>query len=279
MPTGRRPLRGLHRLPGVLCCTVVLAGCGPAEPGPDGGRQAIVAPQPPERLRTQVLETLPHDQNAFTQGLEIARGTLYEGTGRVGQSFVRAIDMSSGKELRRIMLPPPMFGEGITVTESDVWQITWKDGVAIKRDPRTLEERSRVSYDGEGWGLCHQADRERLVMSDGSDRLTFRDPESFEVTGEVRVRSGNGPVDELNELECVDDLVYANVWQTDKILRIDPDEGRVTGEIDAAGLLADDERGQADVLNGIAAIPGSDAFFVTGKLWPKTFRVRFVPVK
>ena len=187
--------------------------------------------------------------------------------------------MTSGKERARIMLPPPMFGEGITVTESALWQITWQDGIAIKRDPRTLEEEHRVTYPGEGWGLCHQPERERLVMSDGSDTLTFRDPETFEATGKVRIRSGGGPVDELNELECVDGLVYANVWKSNTILRIDLDEGRVTGEVDASGLLTDAERSQADVLNGIAAIPGSDAFFVTGKLWPKTFRVRFVPAK
>lgn len=259
---------------------MLLLACEAAQPGTDGGRQGrddLVAPQPPERLRVQVLETLPHDRNAFTQGFEIARGTLYESTGRVGRSFVRAIDMTSGKELRRMMLPAPLFGEGITVTETDVWQITWKDGVAIRRDPRTLEEQQRVEYEGEGWGLCHQPDTERLVMSDGSDTLTFRDPDTFGQTGQVRIRSGGGEVDELNELECVDGLVYANVWQTDTILRIDPQEGRVTGEIDAAGLLDDREQVRADVLNGIAAIPGSDAFFLTGKLWPKTFRVRFVP--
>lgn len=271
-------MRQGHVATGLLLASVLaLSGCG--GPGGTAAERSIVAPQPPERLRVQVLETLPHDANAFTQGFEIARGTLYEGTGRVGQSFVRAIDMTSGKERARIMLPPPMFGEGITVTESALWQITWQDGVAIKRDPRTLEEEHRVTYPGEGWGLCHQPGRERLVMSDGSDTLTFRDPETFEATGKVRVRSGSGPVDELNELECVDDLVYANVWKSNTILRIDPDDGRVTGEIDASGLLTDAERAQADVLNGIAAIPGSDAFFVTGKLWPKTFRVRFVPAK
>jgi glutamine cyclotransferase len=259
-----------------LCCASLL-GCEPAEPTANGGRDGVVAPQPPERLRVQVLETLPHDRNAFTQGFEIARGTLYEGTGRVGQSFVRAIDMTTGDELVRVKLPAPMFGEGLTVTESALWQITWQDGVAIKRHPSTLKEQQRVSYEGEGWGICHQPEQERLVMSDGSDTLTFRDPDSFAETGTVRVRSGNGEVDELNELECVGDVVYANVWQTDTILRIDPDEGRVTAEIDASGLLEPNERAQADVLNGIAAIPGSDAFFVTGKLWPKTFRVRFVP--
>lgn len=260
----------------VLGCMTVLA-CEPGDPRADGGRDPLVAQQPPERLRVQVLETLRHDRNAFTQGLEIARGTLYEGTGLEGQSYVRAIDLTTGKERRRILLPSSMFGEGITITDTDLWQLTWKDGVAFRRDPRTLEERERIRYAGEGWGICHQPEAERLVMSDGSDVLTFRDPTTFETIGRVRVRSGSGPVDELNELECVDDVVYANVWQTDTILRIDPDEGVVTGEIDASGLLQPDERDEADVLNGIAAIPGTDAFFITGKLWPKTFRVRFVP--
>lgn len=260
-----------------LAGITVLGGC--SRPGGPAAQDGVVAPQPPERLRVQVLETLPHDRNAFTQGFEIARGTLYEGTGRVGQSFVRAIDMTSGKEHARQMLPEPLFGEGITVTESALWQITWQDGIAIKRHPRTLEEQHRVAYEGEGWGLCHQPGDERLVMSDGSDTLTFRNPDTFAVTGKLRVRSGSGPVDELNELECVDGLVYANVWKSDKILRIDAKSGRVTGEIDASGLLKPHERQAADVLNGIAAIPGSDAFFITGKLWPKTFRVRFVPAK
>lgn len=266
----------LSRLTAVVGCMAVLA-CEPGDPGTEGARDALVAQQPPERLRVQVLETLRHDRNAFTQGFEIARGTLYEGTGRVGQSYVRAIDLTTGKELRRIMLPSPMFGEGITVTDTDLWQLTWQDGVAFRRDPRTLEERERVRYSGEGWGLCHQPEAERLVMSDGTDVLTFRDPRTFAEIGRVRIRSGGMPVDDLNELECVDDVVYANVWQTDTILRIDPDAGVVTGEIDASGLLKPHERAHADVLNGIAAIPGTDAFFITGKLWPKTFRVRFVP--
>lgn len=148
-----------------------LIGCGEGRPSGDGGPSntgsGVIAPQPPERLRVQVLETLPHDKNAFTQGFEISRGTLYEGTGLAGRSSLRATDMTSGKELVRVKLPAPLFGEGITVTESVVWQLTWQDGVAIKRNPRTLAELGRVSYAGEGWGLCHQADRERLVMSDG----------------------------------------------------------------------------------------------------------------
>lgn len=260
----------------------LVAGCGST--GPDGietgpAGPGVVAPQPPERLRAEVLETLPHDVNAFTQGLEIAHGTLYESTGRVGLSSVVAIDLTTGHENARVKLPAPMFGEGITVTDNALWQITWKDGVAIKRNPYNLRERRTFKYSGEGWGICHQSEDDRLVMSDGTDKLTFRDPDTFAVTGTVRVRSGGTSVSQLNELECVDDLVYANVWQTDTILRIDPERGRVTGEIDASGLLTPEQRTNADVLNGIAAVPGSEAFFITGKLWPHIFRVRFTPLR
>lgn len=266
----------------VLAC--LLLSCGAESPEPVGGDPSgrddpgvVVTPQPPERLRTQVLETLPHDTNAFTQGFEISHGILYESTGLVGKSWVRALDITSGREVARVALPKPLFGEGITITNSSLWQVTWQNGIAIQRDAATLAERRQVSYSGEGWGLCHQSGNDRLVMSDGTDTLTFRDPDTFKRTGEVRVRSGGRPVNRLNELECVDNLVYANVWQSETILRIDPDSGKVTGEIDASGLLEKSERAGADVLNGIAAIPGSDAFFITGKLWPKTFRVRFVP--
>lgn len=268
----------------VAVTACLLLACGAESPEPVGGDPSgrddpgvVVTPQPPERLRTQVLETLPHDTNAFTQGFEISHGILYESTGLVGKSWVRALDITSGREVARVALPPPLFGEGITIANSSLWQVTWQNGIAIQRDAETLAERRQVSYSGEGWGLCHQSGDDRLVMSDGTDTLTFRDPETFERTGKVRVRSGGRPVNRLNELECVDNLVYANVWQSETILRIDPDGGKVTGEIDASGLLEKSEQAGADVLNGIAAIPGSDAFFITGKLWPKTFRVRFVP--
>ncbi|MQA61845.1 MAG: glutaminyl-peptide cyclotransferase [Actinophytocola sp.] len=277
----------MSRTAGAALVSLLLA-CGTESPEPIGGDPTggdskgddpgiVVTPQPPERLRTQVLETLPHDTNAFTQGFEISHGILYESTGLVGKSWVRALDITSGREVARVALPEPLFGEGITIADSSVWQVTWQNGVAIERDAATLKERRRVSYSGEGWGLCHQSGKDRLIMSDGSGTLTFRDPDTFERTGEVRVRSGGRPVTRLNELECVDELVYANVWQSDTILRIDSETGKVTGDIDASGLLEKSEQADADVLNGIAAIPGSDAFFVTGKLWPKTFRVRFVP--
>ncbi|WP_414941647.1 glutaminyl-peptide cyclotransferase [Amycolatopsis sp. cmx-11-51] len=244
-----------------LLLAAVLGGCA-AAPVSDA------TPPAPEKLEVRVLSSLPHDAAAFTQGLEFSGETLYEGTGLVGKSSMRAGPAGAAPSVRREL--PGLFGEGITVLGPTAWQITWQDGVAIERDAKTLAERRRVNYTGEGWGLCHLDGR--LVMSDGSSKLTFRDPASFAPTGSVDVGRG-----QLNELECVGDSVYANVWQTDEILRIDAATGRVTGEIDASGLLSPEERSSADVLNGIAAVPGTGDFLLTGKLWPKMFRVKFVP--
>ncbi|MEU4738841.1 glutaminyl-peptide cyclotransferase [Actinosynnema sp. NPDC023658] len=220
----------------------------------------------------EVLGTLPHDTGAFTQGLELVDGVLYEGTGLEGQSSLRRVDPGTGEVERRVELPQPLFGEGITVVDDRVWQLTWRDGVAIEWDRDTLEEVRRVTYEGEGWGLCR--DGGRLVMSDGSDELTFRDPGSFAVTGSVAVRRDGQPVTRLNELECVGGQVWANVWQTDEVVRIDPADGRVTATVDL-GVLRPDDVPASDVLNGIAAVPGTDEFLVTGKNWPTIFRVRF----
>jgi glutaminyl-peptide cyclotransferase len=226
-------------------------------------------------LTAEVLEDRPHDATAFTQGLELVDGVLYEGTGLVGKSEIRATDPTTGSVARSAPLPAEVFGEGITVVDDRIWQITWQDGIAIERDRGTFTERRRVHYTGEGWGLCF--DGSRLIMSDGSDTLTFRDPDTFEPSGEVKVRADSGPVTKLNELECVNGAVYSNVWQTDEIVRIDPSSGAVTGVADLSGLLPQDQRSGADVLNGIASVPGTDEFLVTGKLWPKMFRVRFDP--
>ena len=231
------------------------------------------AQQTPEQLTVRVLETLPHDTTAFTQGLELVDGVLYEGTGLVGQSHIRATDFADGQELARDDLPSPYFGEGITLTDTSLWQLTWLNGTAFERDPQTLAVLRTVSYEGEGWGLCYQEDADRLVMSNGSGTLTFRDPVSFEPTGTVTVPG----VTSLNELECVGEDVYANVWYSDTILRIDPEAGAVTAEIDASGLLTEEEAWAADVLNGIAHVAGTEAFLITGKLWPPLFRVEFLP--
>ncbi|XVS64994.1 glutaminyl-peptide cyclotransferase [Actinosynnema sp. CA-299493] len=240
---------------------VLSAACATPPSGPTGGP-----------TRFEVLGTLPHDPGAFTQGLELVDGVLYEGTGLEGQSSLRRLDPSSGELEQRVDLPEPLFGEGITVVGDRIWQLTWRDGVAIERDRDTLEEVRRVTYEGEGWGLCR--DGGRLVMSDGSDELAFRDPTSFAETGAVAVRRDGRPVTRLNELECVDGQVWANVWQTDEVVRIDPADGRVTATVDLGGLRPAGVP-VSDVLNGIAAVPGTDEFLVTGKNWPTIFRIRF----
>ncbi|WP_048876841.1 glutaminyl-peptide cyclotransferase [Saccharomonospora saliphila] len=257
----------------IVAAAATVAACATAPEvgsGPGSGQRA------PERLGVEVVEVLPHDPDAFTQGLEIAGDTLYESTGLVGESTLRAGPV--GAEPTAVAsLEEPLFGEGITVVGDRVWQLTWRGGVAVEWDRETLTERRRADYSGEGWGLCHQPGRERLVASDGSPTLTFRDPDDFSRIGSVTVTDSGTEVDELNELECVGDEIYANVWHSDDILRIDPESGTVTARIDASGLLDPAERQDADVLNGIAAYGDSGYFLLTGKLWPKMFKVRFVP--
>jgi len=227
-----------------------------------------------QQLRVEVLATLPHDPTMYTEGLEMHGGILYESSGLVGQSRVRTTVLPSASPLREATLPAPLFGEGLTVTDTALWQLTWTNGMAIERDPATLVQRRVVTYPGQGWGLCH--DEHRLVMSDGTDQLTFRDPVTFAVLGHVQVRLDDEPLRELNELECTGDIVWANVFETDRIVRINPNTGVVTGVVDASGLFSPLTAGD-DVLNGIAAIPGTDQFLITGKHWPSLFRVRFVP--
>lgn len=256
----------------------ILSTCGTVE-GTRARGQAVTRDRtaaPVERLKVEVIKTLPHDPGAFTQGLEMANGLLYESTGVTGRSTIRS-GRPGGPPSRLVELPAPLFGEGITVLGPTLWQLTWRDGVAIERDAETLAEVRRVRYDAEGWGVCRQPHRGRLVTSDGSARLVFRDPRTLKRNGSVVVSLDGQRVDRLNELECVGDDVYANVWLTDRIVRIDSRTGRVTGEIAAPALISAAERREADVLNGIAAIPGTDQFLLTGKWWPKVFRVRFVP--
>lgn len=263
MPRNSRLLVALLALAGVA----LVVGCGSDDDTRDW---------PEGALRPTVIDTFPHDPTRFTQGLEIADEVLYEGTGMPGESRLVATALTGerpGAELRAVDLPAPIFGEGITVVGPRIWQLTWTDGFAIERDRETLRELRRVNYDGEGWGLC--LDGGRLVMSNGSGRLTFRDPDTFEPTGGVDVELDGKGVEGLNELECVDGQVWANVFDTDVIVRIDPADGRVTAVVDAGGLLSPAEQSGASILNGIAAIPGSDEFLITGKYWPTVFRVRF----
>ena len=234
---GRHRLRpcqafGVRLLLGCLLLAVGLAGtaCAPTPPQNHGQHdreqtdQGIGHAGSLPHLRLEVIRVLPHDRSSFTQGLEMADGVLFEGTGLRGESAVRAIDPTTGRVLRETRLPADLFGEGITITGDRIWQLTWQEGVAIERDRNSLAELRRVHYTGEGWGVCE--DGSRLVTSDGSARLTFRDPATFAETGQVVVRAGDEEVDRLNELECVGGQVWANVWGGDEIVRIDPATGQ-----------------------------------------------------
>lgn len=236
---------------------------------------AASAPDAPERLKVKVLSVRPHDPEAFTQGLVLDGDTLYESTGLNGKSSLREVDPQTGKVRRKVDVPSDYFAEGLALVDDHLIQLTWQTEKAFVYNRSDFQKVGEFRYDGEGWGLCY--DGTRLVMSDGSDRLTFRDPKTFAVQSILNVTLAGQPAREINELECVDGVVYANVWQTDNILRIDPKDGRVTAVIDASGLLTPEERQKADVLNGIAWNPKTKTFLITGKLWPKMFEVDLVP--
>lgn len=271
--------RSLSRIAVVAVALLAWAtGCTDSDAQPSGSAGSAVEPQ---ALTARIVAEHPHDPAAFTQGFEFHDGLLYEGTGRVGTTWVDSSTWPDGSEVARADVSEPWFGEGITIAETAdgpiLWQLTWRDQVAIARNPATLEPLRTVNYTGEGWGLCASGDR--LIRSDGSSTLTFHDPIDFSVLGTVDVTEPSGRVDRLNELECTPDGVYANIWSTDRLVRIDPDTGAVTATIDASDLRRAVESrpdvGTIDVLNGIAAIPDSNRFLLTGKLWPASYEVEF----
>ena len=233
-------------------------------------------PPPPkiEQLRVRVVAKYPHAVDAFTQGLLWHDGVLYESTGRYGSSSLRRVRLEDGEVLSERKLEPSLFGEGLALVDDRLVQLTWRSGIAIVSDLETLEQRDTLRYPGEGWGLCF--DGTALVMSDGSSILEFRDPESMELLREVTVWRGSRTVQELNELECVGDELYANIWRSNEIVRIDPTTGHVNAIIDASGLLSFAEALRADVLNGIAYKTDTETFLLTGKLWPHVFEVELV---
>ena len=227
----------------------------------------------------EILERRPHDPAAFTQGLEMADGSLYESTGLYGLSSLRQVDPATGAVTAETAVAADLFGEGLTVVDNRIVQLTWKAGRALVYDRATLELVGEFDYEGEGWGLC-QSDGE-LIMSDGSDRLARRDPESFKLIGTVTVASPGLAVDHLNELECVNGQVIANVWLTSELLVIDLADGQVKAVIDARPLVDDAAAASPnaiDVLNGVAAL-GDGTFLMTGKLWPFMYRVKVVEAR
>ncbi len=233
------------------------------------------SPQPASIYTYMTLNTYTHDRDAFTQGLVIENGVLYEGTGLYGKSSLRKVDLETGKVLQIHRLPSAYFGEGITILGDTIIHLTWKSKKGFVYDKNSFEVLSEFTYDTEGWGITN--DGKRLIMSDGTSTLYFLDTNTFTVTGHVRVHDNNVAIANLNELEYIRGRVYANVWQTDNIAIIDPDSGRVTGWIDLSGLLPAETDGiPVDVLNGIAYDAEDDRLFVTGKLWPSLFEIELI---
>jgi glutaminyl-peptide cyclotransferase len=247
----------------------LVAGCSGGQPAASTETETPTGPAPV--VTPVVLGEMPHDTSAWIEGLEFDGPNLYEGTGIAGKSEVRQLDPATGAVLRAAATPNNYYGEGVAVVGDRIWELTWQDGVAVEWDEATLRPLRDVPVDGEGWGLCHDGDR--MIRSDGTDRLRFHDPQSFAETGSVNVTREGQPVRNLNELECVDGQVWANVWQTDMIVRIDPATGVVNAVVDATALAQSQGRNSERVLNGIAHIDG-DEFLITGKYWPKMFRVR-----
>ncbi|MBI3350001.1 MAG: glutaminyl-peptide cyclotransferase [Burkholderiales bacterium] len=220
----------------------------------------------------KVVHSYPHDPDAFTQGLFFHDGFLFEGTGLRGRSSIRKVDIETGRVLQAVELPPEVFGEGITQWGDRIIGISWQEGTAFVLDLKSFKLWRKFNYPGEGWGITHN-ERE-LIMSDGTAELRFLDPLTFKELKRVRVTAGGRPVDQLNELEWVNGQVFANIWQTDRIARIDPRTGNVVGWIDLTGLLPANQRtGNDDVLNGIAYDAAKKRLFVTGKLWPRLFEI------
>ncbi len=220
-----------------------------------------------------MLATLPHDTTSFTEGLQRDGTTLWEGTGLAGLSELRELDPTTGAVVRSAPLPGKLWGEGVAVTGDTIWQLTYQDGVALQWDKATLKVKKQVALTGEGWGLCY--DGNRLVQSDGSATLRFRNPTTFAQTGALTVTLDGKPVPQLNELECVGGQVWANVWPTTQIVRINPASGRVTATVDGAGLLTPAQEQGTDVMNGITWLGGDD-YLLTGKYWPVMLRARIV---
>jgi len=240
------------------------AANAPARTAPQGGGTAVYG--------YRVVNTYPHDSRAFTQGLIYRDGFLYESTGLTGQSSLRKVKLETGEVVQKKDVESKYFAEGLTDWKDALVQLTWQTEVGFVYDLGTFALRKSFTYTGQGWGLTHDATR--LILSDGSPNLRFFDPATLKETKRITVKDGSTPIEQLNELEVVKGEVFANVWQTDRIARIDPATGRVTGWIDLTNINGPRDLTGSAVLNGIAYDAATDRLFVTGKLWPKLFEIK-----
>ena len=221
----------------------------------------------------KVINSWPHDPAAFTQGLVFYGGDLFESTGLHGRSSLRKVDLRTGAVLKKVDVPGEYFAEGMTIFQGKIFQLTWKSHKCFVYDPESFKLEGELAYEGEGWGLTH--DDQYLIMSDGTNRIRFVEQAGFKVTRTISVFDDGHPLADLNELEYVKGEIYANVWQSDRIVRIDPRSGDILGWIDLTGLLSTENYGRpVDVLNGIAYDAERERLFVTGKLWPRLYEIR-----
>lgn len=260
-----------------LVALLFAGGCTPRQPiaaAPTGApAQTPLQQSEIKTLDWSIARAFPHDVTSFTEGLLWHDGALYESTGMEGQSKVRRVDLQSGQPTKNVNLPAQLFGEGLALADDRLYQLTWQSKVGFVYDAKTFKPLAKFSYGNEGWGLTF--DGTHLIQSDGTDVLTLRDPKDFASVKTVKVTRGGAPLRNLNELEWIDGYVWANVWQTDEIVVIDPTDGKVVAQLNLSGLLgAADRTGGEDVLNGIAYDAASKRLFVTGKNWPKLFWIR-----
>lgn len=277
--------RAARRLASLVTASFLpLSGCGktptPAAavtPPPAASPAPAQPAEAPVPVFTfQVVRSFPHDPAAFTQGLQFLDGVLLESTGLNGRSSLRKVELDSGRVLQRIDVPATFFAEGATVLNGKVYQLTWQNRVGFVYDYATFTKEREFAYVGEGWGLT--TDGRSLILSNGSSQIRFLDPATFLVTRTIDVTLQGKPLGMLNELEFIHGEIYANIWQTSAVARIDPTTGRVTSLIDFTGLLPREERTpETDVLNGIAYDATRDRLFITGKNWPKLYEVKLVP--
>lgn len=233
---------------------------------------ATAGAQAPKRYTCKVEETFRHDAGAYTQGLFFFNGTLYESTGQYGESSLRKVDLKSGAQKRSYQFDRSVFAEGSCILSGRLYVLSWQEHTCFVFNPETFEKIGSCRYNGEGWGLT--TDGRSLIMSDGSDILRFRDPMTFQVRRQVSVTLNGKPLHYLNELEYIDGKVWANVYGTDAIVIIDPDSGKVTATVDCSGLLpASLRKPSTDVFNGIAYNPADGGIYVTGKYWPRLYRI------
>ncbi|HYM19877.1 MAG TPA: glutaminyl-peptide cyclotransferase [Candidatus Kapabacteria bacterium] len=256
---------------------IIFASCAKKEPEPQSNQSNISSrPQSAPPVDTyEIVNTYPHDPTAFTEGLQFYNGELYESTGLEGYSTLRRVELATGKVLQKVDLDPKYFGEGIVIFDSKIYQLTYTTEIGFIYDLKTFKQTSTWNYQGQGWSLT--SDGTSLIMSNGTERLKFLDPNNLSVVKTIDVQESGMPIENVNELEYIKGEIWANIWRTDRIVRIDPATGNVKGWIDLSELLPPDEMKNVDVLNGIAYDAEHDRIFITGKNWPKLFEIKIKP--